>query len=351
MTTKEERNQPPAFFARYQPAIQSALREELRSYDELELYGTHRYHMGWSDKDGVELTATEGKRLRPTLALLGADAIGEANQQVLPAAVAMEYIHNFSLIHDDIEDQDTFRHHRPTIWVVWGEPLGIVSGNSMLKIADRAARQMNEVGVSLSTSVSAQRVIVEAYLLMIEGQFMDISFEDRTDVTIEEYLAMIERKTGALIEASLYVGGLVAGDGKGDETATDGLRRIGYQFGRLFQIRDDMLGVWGTDETGKPVCGDIFNRKKSLPALHALSNARGAAGKQINQTYQKDELSQDDVDSVLSIMDEYGTYDFCDGMSASHWMAAEAIIDELGFDPAVKNDFRELGRFLVERSA
>ncbi len=350
MPALKERIETPAFFARYQPMIGAALREELAA-SESRLAVTHRYHMGWADKNGHDISATEGKRLRPTIAMLGADAVGGEIHLVLPAAIALEYIHNFSLIHDDIEDRDRFRHHRPTIWVVWGESTAIVSGNSMLKIADHAARALLDLGVELPTAIRAQRLIVEAYLLMIEGQFLDISFEARDDVTVDEYLFMIERKTGALIEASLHVGGLVGANGKSHVQAAAGLRRLGYEFGRLFQVRDDILGVWGDDETGKPVGGDILNRKKSLPAIHALSNATGAAAKTILAIYRKPELTDRDLQSVLEIMDTLGTYDFCNSISERHWSTAETIIDGLEFDLSIEGDFRELGEFLVERNS
>lgn len=350
MPVLAENTQLPMFFARYQPVIDGALRGELDGCKSL-LNATHRYHMGWADSCGNDLVATEGKRLRPTIAMLGADAVGGDVELVVPVAIALEYIHNFSLIHDDIEDQDRYRHHRPTIWVVWGEPVAIVSGNYMLKVADRAARELLNRGLELETSIGAQRLIVEAYLKMMEGQFMDISFEGQTEVSIDEYLTMIERKTGALIQASLHVGGLVAGNGHADTAITDGLRFVGYEFGRLFQIRDDILGVWGSDKTGKPVCGDIYNKKKSLPAIHALSASKGAAAARIRDIYLKTELCDDDVQTVLEIMDAAGTYEFCDSMSTEHWYAAEKMIHQMAIKAEVKRDFSELGEFLVERSA
>ncbi len=348
MPTLDQRTDLPAFFARYQPVIDIALRDALSGCTS-SLEVTHRYHMGWADRHGIDLSAAEGKRLRPTMAMLGADAVGGDIRIALPVATALEYIHNFSLIHDDIEDQDRYRHHRPTIWVVWGESAAIVSGNSMLKIADRLLRVLIDLDVEVSTAVQAQRLVVEAYLRMIEGQYLDISFESRDDVTIDEYLLMIERKTGALIETSLHVGGLVGMNGKSRCQGTMGLRRLGYQFGRLFQIRDDILGVWGSDETGKPVWGDILNKKKSLPAIHALSNATGPSAKKIRAIYRQPELSEKDLQSVLEIMDAVGTYDFCKSITAQHWSAAETIIDELEFETCFEDDFRELGEFLVER--
>ena len=350
MPTVAERTQLPAFFDRYQPVIDRALRAQLGGCTS-ELRNTHRYHMGWTDKNGANLVATEGKRLRPTMVLLGARAVDGEIQRALPVATALEYVHNFSLIHDDIEDRDRFRHHRPTIWVVWGDPTAIVSGNSMLKVADRCAKGLLDAGVSLDMSTAAQRLITEAYMRMIEGQYMDISFEARGDVTIEEYLAMIERKTGALIETSLYVGALVAGNGDTSCLVTEGLRKAGYQFGRLFQIRDDILGVWGSDETGKPVHGDIYNKKKSLPAVHAIDASGGVTSERIRSIYQKIELDGKDVEDVLQIMEDQGTYQFCEAMLAEHWSATAEILDALDLNADVRDDFIELGEFLVERSS
>ena len=342
--------QAPGFFARYQPTVDRALRTELKRYA-IGVLDTHRYHMGWADSNGDVTRATQGKRLRPTMTLLGADAVQGDLKLAIPVAVALEYVHNFSLIHDDIEDRDRFRHHRPTVWVVWGEATGIVSGNSMLKIADRATRDLAALGVNTAMLVQVQRVIADAYLRMIEGQYLDIEFENRDIVSIDDYLAMIERKTGALIEASLYLGALVAGNGAPNDELSDGLRRAGYEFGRLFQIRDDMLGVWGTDETGKPVGGDIFNKKKALPAVHALNVAKGAASDRIHAIYRKPELDDEDVRDVLQIMDDCGTQEYCDTMSAQHWSAASSIIDDLDLNPEIRNDLNELGEFLVERIA
>ena len=343
-----ERTQLPAFFDRYQPVIDRALRTELENLTS-ELSDIHRYHMGWADECGLTTVATEGKRLRPTIALLGANAAGGDIRRALPIATALEYVHNFSLIHDDIEDRDRFRHHRQTVWVVWGDPTAIISGNTMLKVADRCATRLLEVGVDLDKSTAAQHLITDAYMRMIEGQYMDISFEQRDAVSIEEYLAMIECKTGALIETSLYVGALVADDG--DSTISEGLRNAGYQFGRLFQIRDDILGVWGSDETGKPVCGDIYNKKKSLPAVHAIAASTGITYERIRSIYQKPELNGQDVEDVLQIMADQETYEFCDEMSKKHWSAAAEIIDGIDIDHEIRNDFIELGEFLVERSS
>jgi geranylgeranyl diphosphate synthase type I len=254
----------PAFFSRYQSRIDEALRAELTGL-EPEMYDIHRYYMGWQEIDGSDSNSMGGKRMRPTLAMLAADAVGGDLERATPIAVALEYVHNFSLIHDDLEDMDRVRHHRPTVWAVWGEPAAIVSGNAMLKIADHAAWKLRSVGVEESVALEAEAVLTDHYLKMMEGQYLDISFETKESVSVDQYLDMIERKTGALIEASIYLGSLVAPEKGPDRQKATALKSIGYELGRIFQIRDDVLGVWGGVETGKPVGADIKRPERRSP--------------------------------------------------------------------------------------
>jgi len=205
----------PAFFARYQDRIDAALRAELSDFScsnesVTDIYDIHRYYMGWQEIDGTHTASLGGKRMRPTLAMLAADAVGGDLDRATPIAVALEYVHNFSLIHDDLEDMDRVRHHRPSVWAVWGESAAIVSGNAMLKIADAAAWKLRAAGVHEPVALEAEAVLTDHYLKMMEGQYLDIFFETEVSITVDQYLDMIERKTGALIEASIYLGGLVA---------------------------------------------------------------------------------------------------------------------------------------------
>lgn len=342
----------PRSFSRYRDAISSALRAELSGL-ELGIYGTHRYYMGWENEDGDEISLAEGKRLRPTLALVGCEALGRESELALPVAVALEYIHNFSLIHDDLEDRDRFRHHRPTVWVVWGDAVGVISGNAMLKIADRVARGLMDMEVEPETVFRVERSIVDSYLRMMEGQFLDLDYESRVDISIGEYLEMIERKTGALIEGALYSGAMVAVQDDGDEAVAEGLRRVGFELGRLFQIRDDVLGVWGSERTGKPVGSDLRRRKKALPAVHALNFARGASKRRIDEIFavRDDEVSDAEVADLLQIMDDVETYRYCEWMARSHGEAVAAMVDEMDLSEGVREDLLELGRYLLERDS
>ena len=308
--------------------------------------------MGWQEIDGTDSSATGGKRMRPTLAMLAAEAVGGDLERATPIAVALEYVHNFSLIHDDLEDMDRMRHHRPTVWAVWGKPAAIISGNAMLKIADQAVWKLRSVGVEDSIALEAEAELTQQYLKMMEGQYLDISFETEESVSVPQYLDMIERKTGALIEASIYLGGLVGPNSKPNRQKAVALKAIGHELGRIFQIRDDVLGIWGGKETGKPVGADIKRKKKALPAIHALNMSRGASASRIKDIFRtQDDLKEKDIHEVLEIMESLETQNYCQSMAAERWMDCKQMIKSLNLSGQTAKEFTELGEFLLIRES
>ena len=348
--TKSSGPSLPQFFERYQPLIAAALREELQPH-ELPLYTTLRYYLGWVDPDGNPDPKPEGKALRPTLCLLACEAVGGNPKDALPAAVALEYIHNFSLIHDDIQDQDEMRRHRKTVWAIWGEPVGIVSGNTIFSLADLSSGKLTDRGVDAATSVAVGRVLAERYLKMMEGQYLDISYESRSTITTTEYLDMIQRKTGALIECSIYSGALIgAGVGRADNLIGN-MRSLGREFGYVFQIIDDLLGIWGGVATGKPVGADILRKKKALPAVHALDNATGASARELHTIYSEETVTASHVETVLEIMDDVGTKAYCESLAREHWEKALLVIESVPLSTESAHDLRELGEFLLIRES
>jgi geranylgeranyl diphosphate synthase type I len=340
----------PGFFGRYQPFISAALRAELAGKS-LPLYDALRYHMGWVDEHGKPSDSGGGKAFRPTLCLLSCEAAGGLPERALPAAVALEFVHNFSLIHDDIQDRDRTRRGRPTVWAIWGIPVAVVAGDAMLKVADLAAGALAGEGASADAALEAEEALTRGYLRMMEGQYLDIEFETRETITIQEYLDMIERKTGALIETAVYLGPLVAGQAKPDRKLAEGLRIVGWELGRVFQIRDDILGVWGGPKTGKPVGADIQRRKKSLPAVHALGAATGAPAAELHAIYKKSDLAGSDVERVLEIMDGLGTQDYCQKMAEERWRHGRSVIKSLKLAGGTAREFEELGEFLLVRES
>ena len=308
--------------------------------------------MGWQEIDGTDSRATGGKRMRPTLAMLAADAVGGDLERATPIAVALEYVHNFSLIHDDLEDMDRMRHHRPTVWAVWGKPAAIISGNAMLKIADQAVWKLRSIGVEDSIALEAEAELTQQYLKMMEGQYLDISFETEESVSVPQYLDMIERKTGALIEASVYLGGLVGPSSGPNRQKAVALKAIGHELGRIFQIRDDVLGIWGGKETGKHVGADIKRKKKALPAIHALNMSRGASASRIKDIFRtQDDLKEKDIHEVLEIMESLETQNYCQSMAAERWMDCKQMIKSLNLSGQTAKEFTELGEFLLVRES
>lgn len=339
--------QLPAVFGRYRAALKEFLVEIVNQGGPPLLYRMMRYQLGWEDAEGRPLTNGGGKALRPTLCLLSCEAVGGHWQRALPAAAALELVHNFSLIHDDIQDQDRERRHRPTVWALWGQPQAINAGDSMMALARLAVLRLAQEGVAAAKVVEAARALEEAALEMIEGQCLDLGFEERLDVGLDEYLGMIAKKTGALFACSLYLGALLGSD---DYQVALAFQRCGRLLGNAFQVRDDMLGVWGAQEgTGKPVGADIRRRKKSLPIVYALAQAPGQDRQRLLELYSKPSLDSDDVATVLHALDALGASEYCLQTAVKKKEEALAELTPLGLTGSAYQELIELAGFLLER--
>ncbi|MFN8482029.1 MAG: polyprenyl synthetase family protein [Anaerolineae bacterium] len=268
------------------------------------LYGMLHYHLGWADQNLAPIAGRTGKRLRPAFCLLACDAVGGDWRQALPAAVGLELTHNFSLIHDDIEDGDRERHGRATVWTVWGEAQAINAGDALFVLARQALGGLAEHGVAPDVTLAVLRSYDAACLAITEGQFLDMQFEERLDVTEAEYLRMVGGKTAALLSACTRIGAQVAG---ADAALVEGMASFGRLVGLAFQMTDDILGIWGdAARTGKAAANDIRRRKKSLPIAFALETARGSAADRLRAIFGQGEVSEDDVAGVLAILDDLG---------------------------------------------
>jgi geranylgeranyl diphosphate synthase type I len=233
------------------------------------LYEMLSYHLGLDGESGPR-----GKRMRPLLGLLAYQSLTGDYHPALPGAAAVELGHNFSLVHDDIEDADIERRHRPTLWAIWGVPLAINAGDALFALSRLALYRLLEDGFSERRVLALMRVYDETCLALCEGQFLDISFERQADVSVDAYLEMIGKKTAALVGASVQAGAILATD---DGEVIEAYRRFGYDLGMAFQMADDVKGTFGTSaETGKPEAGDVRKRKKTLPLVWALEHASDA---------------------------------------------------------------------------
>ncbi len=335
-------------FGKYLPEIDAELRSNLREGRSLApFYGMMRYHLGWVNERFQPASADVGKRLRPTLCLLAAEASGGDYHVALPAAAAIELVHNFSLIHDDIEDRSSERRHRPTVWRLWGEPHAINAGDGLLMVARLALGGLADRGIPATTVLDLARSFDETCLSLCQGQFLDMSFEERTDVTVEMYLEMTGGKTAALIGYSAYAGALLGGtDARGAEC----YGRFGRALGLAFQIVDDVLGIWGEPSvTGKPAAEDILSKKKSLPVVYAFEKARGVRRKTLEEIYAKSALEPEDVQTVLGLLQELGARGYALRMAEVYRDHALADLPTADQDNAAYDGLQLLARYLVDR--
>ena len=222
------------------------------------------YHLGWTDASGNQAPAKGGKGIRSALATLSAEATWADAEVGAPGGVAVELVHNFSLLHDDLMDGDVERRHRPTVWALWGPSVALIAGDALSTLAiDVLLRTPNP------TAPAAAAALVQATSEMIAGQADDLAFEARRSVSVEECMAMSTAKTGALLGCAASIGAILAG---APPTTVQALRDFGRHLGVAFQAVDDLLGIWGDPaRTGKPIGNDIRQRKKSMPLVAALA--------------------------------------------------------------------------------
>ncbi len=333
----------PACLSRSRDAITPALRAAV---DRLDHRSRHQaaYHFGWITAAGAPATAYAGKAVGPALALLSAEAVGAPPEVGLPGAVAVELVHNFSLVHDDLLDGDEERRHRRTVWKLWGPAGAILTGDAMLALAQEVL-----LDTGLPTAAPAARLLASTTRQLIRGQVQDLSFEQRSHVTVAECVDMAAGKTGALLSASAAIGAVLAG---AQASAVTALARYGDEVGIAFQLVDDVLGIWGDPAvTGKSAHSDLRSRKRSLPVSHAL-NQGGPLGDELARWLgARGEPEEGELRRVAGLVEDAGGRDWALAEAARRMALAEAALRGVELDAVARDELLALGRFVVDRKS
>jgi geranylgeranyl diphosphate synthase type I len=326
---------------RSRDAVQAALRAALDRLDETSR-SQAAYHLCLTDIDGRPTATGGGKGIRPALALLSAEAAGAPATVGLPGAVAIELVHNFSLLHDDLMDGDVERRHRRTVWSLWGPASAILTGDALLALATEVLLDSG----SPNAAVAAQ-LLAGATRELIRGQVADVAFERRQQVSLDECLDMSTGKTGALMSASTAIGAVLAG---APAPIVAALGAFGAQLGLAFQLVDDVLGVWGDPAvTGKPIFSDLRSRKKTLPVTYALTHG-GAAGRELAcWLAEPDDHDEAALRWAADLVLAAGGRDWAKAEARRRLAAGVSALDEL--PAAVRDELVELGEFTVNREA
>lgn len=300
------------------------------------------YHLGYADVDGNPVSDPGGKGVRGALALLSAQAGGAAPEVGVPAAVACELVHNFSLLHDDIMDADTTRRHRATAWTVFGTSAAILAGDAMLGLATEVLAE-----AEAPTVPWAVRCLSSATRRLIAGQAADLTFESDTSVSLEQCREMAAGKTGALLACAASLGSVLA---DAPAALTLSLADFGYHVGMAFQLVDDLLGIWGAAErTGKPVASDLASRKKSLPVVAALV-AGGSHAERLAELYAQDgSLSEAELAEAAAAVEAAGGRAWAVAEAERETVEALEILDDLPLTAQVRDDLVAVTRMLCGR--
>ena len=330
----------PASLTRFRPTLDEAIVDILGDRPG-SLFDMMRHHLGWEN----DALTQGGKYLRPTLVLVTAEACGGDWKTAVPAAVGLELLHNFSLIHDDIQDENSFRRNRPTVWNRWGASQAINAGDAMHALSQLVVLHMTDDGAPPQSVLHAIRLLDETCLALGEGQTADIEFETRSNVTVADYKWMIGNKSAEAFRCALEIGCMIA---TGSPEQSKLLGDAGFEMGIAFQIQDDVLDIWGGAVIGKETALDIRDGKKSLPVVYGLSREDSTDADRLSEMYRSG-FGPDGVDEVVSLLESLGAPDFCAAEAEAHWAKGHRMIEQAGLPEAGIAALTEIGDYLIHR--
>ena len=309
-----------------------------------ELLPVIEYHFGWKTIKGIEAPEDTGKRLRPSLAVLSAEAVGRDMEVAIPGAVAVELIHNFSLIHDDIIDGDKERRHRPSAWTAFSIEDALIAGDALHTLAFQVLLEENT-----PERVQAARRLVDATTTMISGQAADMTFDDLPTISFEECLKMEAAKTGALLGYSSSVGAILSG---ADENTCNALEVFGYELGLAYQAVDDVLGIWGDPKiTGKPAGNDLREKKKSMPVSIVLSANNSDSEKLLEIFSTTEDLDEEEIVKASALIENAGGREATLEEADEHLKRAIEFLNNADIRKETFCELEEIAHFVVNRDS
>ena len=322
--------------------IEAELQRQIARLDEPRTVAFHEmltYHMGWTG-EGAGPEAT-GKRIRPLMLLLVTAACGAEWLHAISAAAAVELVHNFSLVHDDIQDNSEMRRGRPTAWNIWGAPMAINVGDALFVLSNQAMMDLSQ-RYPADTIVEAATVLHNTCLDLTRGQFLDMSYETRNDLSVEDYWPMIAGKTAGLLSACCHIGAILGG---ADKATQDAYRSFGHSLGLAFQVQDDILGIWGDEAiTGKSAASDLLEGKKSLPVLHGLNQSGKFA-----ERWKQGPIHPDEVEEMAKQLASEGAYEYTHSISRQMTTLALDNLREADPPGEAGEALEELANRLIKR--
>ena len=316
-----------------------------------ELQPVAAYHLGWADAEGHPVPGDGGKGVRPALALLSAEAVGARAEVGVPGGVAVELVHNFSLVHDDVIDGDVERRHRPSVWALFGVGKAVIVGDALLALAQQVVLEPQRIlngtaNGQVFDGPRAARLVADATAAMIAGQALDMAFESLPVVDVEGCLTMEAGKTGALLGCASAIGAVLAG---ASGQAVEALQRYGVELGLAFQAVDDLLGIWGDPlATGKPAWSDLRARKKTLPIAAALADG-GVDAKELAELLAAEQLDEAEIARAADLVESSGGRAAAKDEADRRLQSALHALEEAPLARRAREELVEVARFVVDR--
>lgn len=302
------------------------------------------HNFGWDNNVNDQQS---GKRIRPLIVMLVGSALEGNRDALITVGAAIELVHNFTLVHDDIQDQSLERRHRKTVWSIWGGAQAINAGDGIFIFGQLALTELPQFSVPATKVIDISKNLLNTTLDIAEGQIMDIEFETQASVSTTEYIEMITGKTASLIACSAKCGAII---GSNDVKIVNAYEKFGYYLGLSFQMLDDYLGIWGDENiTGKSTASDIVRRKKTLPILWGMENASKQEKKILDDVFIKDNITENDVLRVRDLLTQIGAHIHTKKMVNDYHARAQEALLSTGINNEYQSQLLSLSDFLLDR--